>query len=510
MRKDLLEYRRPATASPEANLKRNGPRDGSKALHRSEKVSRRSTNRKRKEAVSGRVLDRANLVAEQGTEMLRAMHRWEAGEDRGTSPSGWGSMTSLGLTTSASCGGLGSGGGGPNLDARREVQSVERRTYKRPPSRKNGAAAGLFNIERITDAFEREPKHSPLTPGTPATLANRPPSRRGCSARRSNPALLAHINGQVVTGGSWAAPRSRRSVAEGSASQRPAVSSDVGAYISDDEGDDDGILVEDCPTRPTTPSSNAGTATYRRPSAGVSHDTGSSLRSHRSCGSIPTARTLVVEDICQNGVAPGGGNAVEEEGNEIPPPNFCADENEFSPPSGRSSSSSCGETVPLSVTTRNGVEPLTLPLRFSKETRSHTRPRSKRSSTLLSEESNVRPRSTAKGSKRSEGARIASTEQAMISEVQRQSRPDTSAGSRGVRDEHWKRDDVKSRPHSRSSRGGGRVQKPQKMKTHSASGSCAAEIGGWSSSSPNRGNPQALTVPFSTSLDKQFLSLFAT
>ncbi|KAF4735168.1 hypothetical protein FOZ63_029230, partial [Perkinsus olseni] len=203
--------------------------------------------------------------------MLRAMHRWEAGEDRGTSPSGWGSMTSLGLTTSASCGGLGSGGGGPNLDARREVQSVERRTYKRPPSRKNGAAAGLFNIERITDAFEREPKHSPLTAETPATLANRPPSRRGCSARRSNPALLAHINGQLVTGGSWAAPRSRRSVGEGSASLRPAVSSEVGAYISDDEGDDDGILVEDCPTRPTTPSSNAGTATYRRPSAGVSH-----------------------------------------------------------------------------------------------------------------------------------------------------------------------------------------------------------------------------------------------
>ncbi|KAF4750202.1 hypothetical protein FOZ63_001585, partial [Perkinsus olseni] len=200
MRKDLLEYRRPATASPEANLKRNGPRDGSKTLHRSEKLSRRSTNKKRKEAVSGKVLDRANLVAEQGTEMLRAMHRWEAGEDRGTSPSGWGSMTSLGLTTSASCGGLGSGGGGPNLDARREVQSVERRTYKRPPSRKNGAAAGLFNIERITDAFEREPKHSPLTAETPATLANRPPSRRGCSARRSNPALLAHINGQLVTG----------------------------------------------------------------------------------------------------------------------------------------------------------------------------------------------------------------------------------------------------------------------------------------------------------------------
>ncbi|KAF4709627.1 hypothetical protein FOZ63_011544 [Perkinsus olseni] len=290
MRKDLLEYRRPATASPEANLKRNGPRDGSKPLHRSEKVSRRSTNKKRKETVSGRVLDRANLVAEQGTEMLRAMHRWEAVKDRGTSPSGWGSMTPLGLTTSASCGGLGSGGGGPNLDARREVQSIERRTYKRPPSRKNGAAAGLFNIERITDAFEREPKHSPLTAETPATLANRPPSRRGCSARRSHPALLVHINGQLVTGGSWAAPRSRRSVAEGSASQRPAVSSEVGAYISDDEGDDDGILVEDCPTRPTTPSSNAGTATYRRPSAGVSHDPGSSLRSHRSCGSIPTAR----------------------------------------------------------------------------------------------------------------------------------------------------------------------------------------------------------------------------
>lgn len=74
----------------------------------------------------------------------------------------------------------------------------------------------------------------------------------------------------------------------------------------------------------------------------------------------------------------------EEDSDDIPPPNFCTDvssipgegvfatvlfsgqEKEFSPPPGCSSSSR-GERVPLCVTTRDGVEPLTLPLRLPKE-----------------------------------------------------------------------------------------------------------------------------------------------